>query len=202
MSDVDDLVLAVRDALQTGELGAADLTARTLGRYLGKTTSVLYHHFGSLDGFLFAVSQSGYRVLGARLIEAAKHGGLVGIAEGYVALGLEAPALYAVMFERRYDWDALRERGVLDGDMPGLEMWAALISFLAGTGSRDPETDARIFFAALHGLVSLALSGRANVGDTTQTDWQMAMTSARRLAWKFQETTRHEHLAAPAAPLG
>ena len=35
-----------RDALASGDLGFEDLTARRLGSFLGKTTSVLYHHWG------------------------------------------------------------------------------------------------------------------------------------------------------------
>ena len=63
----DDAIDPVYRALIAGELDPADLSARRIGKLLGKTTSVLYHHFGSLDGFLFAVSQRGYADLRAKL---------------------------------------------------------------------------------------------------------------------------------------
>src|SRR4051794_25353715 len=60
---LDAAALRVRKALESGELRASDLTARQLATFLGQTTSILYHHWGSLDGFLYAVSMSGFDVL-------------------------------------------------------------------------------------------------------------------------------------------
>ncbi len=187
-----ELVETVCDALTQGELGADALTARHLGQHLGKTTSVLYHHFGSLDGFLFAVAQAGFGHLGARLAATLKAGrSLEDVAEAFVTFGLDRPALYHLMFEKRYDWEALRDKGVLQADMPGLGVWSALVGFFAGAGSEEPESDARLLYAGVHGLVSLAASGRANVGDRSVSDRRAAIASARRLA---------RRLLAPAPP--
>jgi AcrR family transcriptional regulator len=182
MSPAEDLPAAVCAALARGKLGTADLTARQLGTFLGKTTSVLYHHWGSLDGFLFAVSQVGFRRLGERLMGGLERGeGLAGIAAEFVAFGLDHPALYDLMLERRYDWQALRAGGAFTREVPGVELWTAMTAYLAGAGSRDPDGDARILYAGLHGLVSLALSGRANVGMLTQSDRELAIASAKKL---------------------
>jgi AcrR family transcriptional regulator len=183
MSSLQELPVAVYDALAEGAIGNEDLTARQLGTFLGKTTSVLYHHWGSLDGFLFAVSQVGFRRLGSELGRRLKRGArLDDIAAAFVTFGLDHAAVYALMFERRYDWDALRRSGVFDEEVPGLDLWTSMVAFLAGAGAGDPDGDARILHAGLHGLVSLALSGRANVGKLSSSDRALAISSARKLA--------------------
>ena len=148
MSAIQELPIQVRDALAAAELGPEDLTARKLGTFLGKTSSVLYHHFGSLDGFLFRVSQAGYELLGARVMTALDGGASMGdVAEAFVAFGLEMPGLYRLMFEWEYRWDALREDGMFEGELPGMTLWAALIGYMRGLGSLEPDLDARAFYA-------------------------------------------------------
>jgi len=178
-----DAVLAVRDALAVGTLDASDLTARKLSAFLGKTTSVLYHHWGSLNGFLFAVSQAGFERLAARLgVAMSERLTVADIAQAFVAFGLEEPGLYRVMFERAFDWEALRAAGAFDHAPDAAFMWDGLVGLLEAEGSTEPETDARILWAGLHGLISLALSGRANYGALNIPDRQIALDSARRLA--------------------
>jgi AcrR family transcriptional regulator len=183
MASTSDSVGRVCKALSRGRLRLDQLTARGLGSFLGKTTSVVYHHFGSLDGFLFAVSQSGYAELNDRVRQALASGGrLEALAEAFVAFGLDSPALYNLMFERRYDWAALRRAGAFDKKPIGLELFAELCAFLSGAGSADPDGDARLLLAGLHGTVSLASSGRANVGALGKSDRDVALASAKNLA--------------------
>jgi len=179
---MSDPVLQVRDALGSGELGFDDLTARRLGSFLGKTTSVLYHHWGSLDGFLFAVSQAGMALLQERLAASLDDCGSLGdVAATFVAFGLDSPALYSLMFVHRFDWAALKRAGAMDQPMPGLMIWNTLVDRMRVCGSVDAEGDARLLYAALHGLVSLASSGRVNIGALADTDREVALASARRL---------------------
>lgn len=164
------------DALLAGDLTAADLTARDLGAFLGKTTGHVYHRWGSLDGLLFAVSQVGFARLARQLGKVFEHtADLSEVAAAFVDFGLAHPDLYTLMFERRFDWEELRTRGALTGDTPGLDLWRALAGQLGAE-------EARLLFAGLHGLVSLAASGRANIGITTKSDREVARASARRLA--------------------
>ena len=112
--------------------------------FLGKTTGVLYHHYGSLDGFLFAVSQSGIAVLRARLQRAFdRHRSLGDVAEAFVEFGLEHPELYGLMFERKFDWKALRAQGAFRDRLPGGTLWEDAHALLEAAGSTDPATDAR-----------------------------------------------------------
>ncbi len=173
-------IRTIRDALASGELDAADLSARRIAGLLGKTTGVLYHHWGSLDGFLFAVAQDGY-VLLSELLLAAAPGGLPAVAEAFIEFGLDHSLLYRLMFERTWDWDALRAAGAFV-DLPGHALWDRVTSTLEAGGSQDPAGDALLLHATLHGLVSLANSGRANVADLTVTDREAALRAARTMA--------------------
>jgi AcrR family transcriptional regulator len=193
MATPDDLVTRTCDALAAGEIGVHELTARHLGAHLGKTTSVLYHHWGSLDGFLHAVSQAGFAKLGAELRQELERGAdLPDIAEACVGFGLDHPALYHVMFERAYDWDALRASGAFDDELPGMSLLSSVIAFFAGAGSDAPEIDARALHAGMHGLVSLANSGRANAGALDKTDRDAAIEAARRLAHRLVPPQHHQ----------
>ncbi len=170
-------------ALERGKLTSSALTTRGIGQLLGKTTGALYHHFGSLDGFLHQVSQAGFAQLSRVSASClAKGGSIADLAEAFVRFGLEHRELYNLMFERQYDWQALRESGALNVDMPGLGLWKNLVLALDARGSATPEVDARLLYAALHGLVSLAATGRANVARIEISDQRMACDLARQLA--------------------
>lgn len=180
-----ELAERVAAALGGGELGIGDLTARQIGSFLGKTSSLLYRRFGSLDGFLHEVAQAGFRALVRRLEAAAGRGEIADLAAAFVAFGLESPALYYVMFEHRYDWEELRHAGALSDEAAGLAIWRRVVDELSRAGSAAPATDARLLYAGLHGLVSLASGGRANVGEMATSDRDIALASARALARKI-----------------
>lgn len=59
--------------------------------------------------------------------------------------------------------------------MPGLSMWRSIAADIG------PD-HARLFYAGLHGLVSLAKSGRANIGNAEKSDREVALAAARTLA--------------------
>jgi hypothetical protein len=133
-------------------------------------------------------------LLGARLLEAEVRGAdLADLAATFVRFGLGAPGLYALMFERRFDWQALRAAGALGEEQPGLTLFHLLGERLRAAGSRSPKRDARMLFAGLHGLVSLALSGRANVGELEITDQAAAIDAARELARRLCPDAQGRH---------
>jgi len=175
-----DAVARIHQALSRSELQLSELTARRLGAFLGKTTSVVYHRWGCLDGLLYAVAQRGFGELGEGLAVALQRSGPGGLAEAYVGFGLDKRVLYSLMFDRVYDWDALRKAGEFDTAQPSIQLWDASIAMMASGGSAEPETDARLLFATLHGIVSLAASGRANVGELSSSDRDVALRLARR----------------------
>ncbi len=191
-----DPACRLRAALSSGELAPEDLTARQLGAFLGKTTGHVYHRWGSVDGLLFAISEAGFEELGGELLGAWERSrDLEAVAVAFVEFGLDQPALYDLMFVRRYDWDSLRARGALGERSPGLALFRTLSAVL-GAGK------ARLFFAGLHGLVSLASSGRANVGAIEKKDRDVALESARELTRMLQGNLeeRHRDDHRPTAP--
>lgn len=186
----EESVRRVYQALEAGTLDEAALTARALAEHLGQTTSLLYHHFGSLDGFLYAVSIAGFVQVGERLEALTRDTrGLQTAAEEYVVFALDHPALYRLMYERRFDFAALRAQGRLQIE-GSLRAWRANVALFHKLGSRDPDEDARLFHAGLHGIVSLAASGRMNIGDLAHSDREVALRSARRLARTLKPSPR------------
>ncbi|WP_437871755.1 WHG domain-containing protein [Sorangium sp. So ce363] len=163
--DADEPVERVFMALCEGRLTRDDLTARKIAAFLGQTTMVLYHHFGSLDGFLIRVDGLGWRRLAERLDARARAGaGARSLAVGYVEFALCHPDLYWLMAERRFDRARLREQGRLRLARP---LWSSFVELLRHHGSRRPEEDTYVLFAGLHGIAMLALSGRANLGEVS-----------------------------------
>ncbi len=188
--DPDAAVLRVRDAILGGELTGRDLSARTLASFLGLTTSVFYHHFGSFELFLYAVSISGLSLL-ADDVEAlararARRGDpLLGIADRYIELALDQPVLFDLMVQHPFPWPEIRARGRLD-TREGLRAWDILVAAVRDAGSRDPLEDARLFHATMHGLATLARNGRMNIGDLEHSDREVALRTARRLVRVFR----------------
>ncbi|WP_437692099.1 TetR/AcrR family transcriptional regulator [Sorangium sp. So ce176] len=160
--DADEPVERVFQALWEGRLTRDDMTARKIASFLGQTTMVLYHHFGSLDGFLIRVDGAGWRRL-AELLEARARAGADAraLAVGYVEFALRHPDLYWLMAERRFDRAGLREQGRLRLARP---LWSSFVELLRRHGSSRPAEDTHVLFAGLHGIAMLTLSGRANLG--------------------------------------
>jgi len=181
-------VQTVCDALGRGLLTAQSLGARSIAKLLGRTTGLLYHHWGSLDGFLLEVAHLGWQRLATDLAPKAQ-GPLADLAEGYLQFAFDHPALYHLMAERRLDWARLRAEGRLSQGA-SLDMWDAVAARLEDAGSTNPSEDARLLYAGLHGLASLALSGRANVRDIDATDQEVAVRAARHLVDRLTPSTQ------------
>ena len=175
----DAAIQTVCDALASGDLSADTLGARRIATLLGRTTGLLYHHWGSLDGFLLEVAHAGWQRLGVDLMRLGP-ASVADLADGYLRFAFRHPALYHVMVERRLDWERLRSEGRLGGGA-SLDLWDAFAKRLTLAGSTTPAEDTRLIYAALHGLAALAHSGRANVRDIDTPDEEVALRSARHL---------------------
>jgi hypothetical protein len=173
-----ELVDSITHAVLLGDLTLKELSARKLAKFLGKTTGVIYHHWGCLDGFLYQVAQGGFAHLREYQHSAENPSSAC---RQFVAFGLDYPAMYHLMFDHVYDWKAIRRKGLFDGSSPGMQMWDGLVGQVEALGSVAPDADARLLYASLHGLVSLARSGRANVGELGVTDREMALALAEQL---------------------
>lgn len=181
----EDPVVRVRDALASGRLRETDLTARGLGRFLGKTSSVLYRRWGSLEGFLYAVSLSAMAVLNDELLAALqKEDGLRAVAKAYVGMAVERPALFHLALTRRFDWKALRKARALN-EKESFRAFLPFVEVLQRRGSPRPLVDARLFHAAVHGIALLTSVGRMNAGNLGQTDADASAEVLERLGEVF-----------------
>lgn len=179
----EDAVERLYRALIDRELADQDLSARRIASFLGKTTGAIYHRWVSIDALLFAVSQRGFAELRAR-VEAtyARTQDLADCGQAYVEFGLDHPELYPLMFERRFDWDALRRAGAFERATPGSQLLGGVVCLLQSSGSTRAVADTRLLMAGLHGIVSFAASGRMNTGELSAPDRDIAIASARDLA--------------------
>jgi AcrR family transcriptional regulator len=183
-------VLQVRDAILSGKLEHEDLTARSVAKFLGLTTSVFYHHFASFELFLYEVSVAGLSLMADALEPCTRtRAPLTKIAEYYVDLAIEQPVLFDLMLQRPFPWAEIRSRDLLD-TREGLAGWNLLVEALRKEGSRNPVEDARLFHASIHGLATLTRSGRMNIDDLAHTDRQVARRTAHRLVRVFRTWLR------------
>lgn len=180
MADPADAVARVFDALRAGRLTRDDLSARRLSAFLGQSTIGLYHHFGSLDGFLIKVDGAGWRLLLETLAAREAAGASAGdLAAEYLDFAFRHPHLYWLMGERAFDREALRREGRLSLGKP---LWRAFVALVERHGSCRPALDARALLAGLHGLAALTLGGRANFGEASGRAEDRSREAARRLA--------------------
>jgi AcrR family transcriptional regulator len=180
----------VRTAIIEGRIGAGDLSARSVAGFLGLTTSVFYHHYGSFELFLYAVSVAGLSLMADELEPCMRsRSPLLRIAEYYVELALSRPVLFDLMMQRPFPWAEIRARDVLDTN-EGLRAWNLLVMAVRNAGSRDPIEDARLFHATMHGLATLTRSGRMNIDDLSHGDREVAHRTARRLVRVFRTWLR------------
>ncbi len=178
----DEAVERVHAALERRELATSELTARRLGELLGQTTAVIYHRWGSLEGFLYAVAVVGFGRVGDRL-EAmdSERASLEDVAEYLVCFAVDHPELYELMQERRWDWAALRKGGHLR-PAETMRAAAALQAIFTREGLSRPMERVRLFAAGMHGIAAMAITGRLNAGENQTPDRVVAIRTARHLA--------------------
>lgn len=138
------------------------VTTRRLSTEIEYSQPVLYKHFAGMDQIADAVAIEGFGEL-AEVIRAARSGsGAAGdvlgrMAQAYLDFARDNPAVYDAMFIR-----ATGLRFAADDTPPQLEEAFAEVrqAVAAVAGDRDTDTLTEVFWAALHGLVTLGRAGR------------------------------------------
>jgi AcrR family transcriptional regulator len=141
------------------------VTTRRLSSEIEYSQPVIYKHFASLDDLYEAVALQGFDELAAVLGDARVAAGsdaVVGeVARAYAAFATQHPALYEAMFTRA------SRLAFGTGEAPAslgaafAELRAAVATVARG---RDEDALSEVFWAALHGLVSLGGGGRLRRG--------------------------------------
>lgn len=155
------LIIRTARELAEGEDWEA-VTTRRLAERIEYSQPVLYSHFANKDAIVAAVALEGFSALAADLRAAVRKAdgpaeAFGAVADTYLTFAAANPALYDAMFTLATD---------LPFGEPGLpaplkEAFAALVGPIAEVaGAEDPEPFAEMVWAALHGVVTLARSGR------------------------------------------
>jgi AcrR family transcriptional regulator len=142
------------------------VTTRRLSAEIDYSQPVLYKHFTGMEQIAEAVAMDGFAEL-ADLCSAARSGaGTAGdaptrIAPAYLDFARDNPAVYDAMFTRA---STLRFAG--QDTPPQLEAAFAGLRHAVGLApdEHDADTLTELFWAALHGLVTLTRTGRVRPG--------------------------------------
>jgi AcrR family transcriptional regulator len=142
------------------------VTTRRLSTEVEYSQPVLYKHFAGMEQLADAVAIDGFGEL-ADVIRAARSetdtavDNLARVAHAYVDFARDNPAVYDAMFAR-----ATTLRFAADDTPPELTAAFAELRQAVGLVSDDQDVDVltEVFWAALHGLVTLTRTGRLRPG--------------------------------------
>jgi AcrR family transcriptional regulator len=144
------------------------ITLRGIARAAGITAPSIYAHFDNLDAVMSAVIDRAFEKLSASLEDAQAAPDepvprLHALCQAYIAFAVADPQLYGLLFSRdQVPAHRATESGPKSIDtMPGAHAFALLVQAVdacvaAGRStSTDPQRDATLLWAALHGYVGL-----------------------------------------------
>ncbi|BBZ69843.1 TetR-like C-terminal domain-containing protein [Mycobacterium paraseoulense] len=159
------LIVATARKLAEAE-GWEAVTTRRLSTEIEYSQPVLYKHFSGMEHIADAVAVDGFGELGDTLRAARSGAGaandvLTRIAGAYLDFARDNPAVYDAMFTR-----ATNLRFAADDTPPQLEDAFAELRAAVGlvADEQDADTLTEVFWAALHGLVTLTRAGRLRPG--------------------------------------
>jgi AcrR family transcriptional regulator len=142
------------------------VTTRRLSTEIEYSQPVLYKHFSCMEEIARYVAIDGFGELADALFEARTGAGepenaLRRIAHAYIDFARDNPALYDAMFTR-----AIALKFAAADTPPQLSAAFAELreAVTAIAGDRDADTLTEVFWAAVHGLTTLARSGRLRAG--------------------------------------
>jgi AcrR family transcriptional regulator len=159
------LIVATARSLAEAE-GWDAVTTRRLSTEIEYSQPVLYKHFSGMEQIADAVAIEGFEELVGSLRAAdpgagAARDALARIAQAYLRFAQDHPAVYDAMFTRT----TTLPFGA-DDTPPQLAAAFSVLRDAVGNvaGPMDSDTLTEVFWAALHGLVVLARTGRLRPG--------------------------------------
>jgi len=184
--DLRNALLREGEAL-VGDGGPEGLSVREAARGAGVSSAAAYKHFDSREALLRALAEVGFERLRLALEEAVAgvRGRRRDIAEttlravgrAYLQVALERPGLFRTMFGR---WPA--PDAVLPVDHGAYEVLQRVLDDLAARGALDArllEGADLVVWSAAHGLTSLVLDGRVDLGPDREPAWAMDLVMGR-----------------------
>ena len=143
------------------EAGWGAVTMRAVAQRSGLSAPSVYEQFAGKDALLAAVATAGFGEL-ASALRADAGGGLRRCAQRYWRVAETDPALYELMFHRplTLSFAAAATPAELHDGFAALASHVVLAARDLGVTLADPDTATEAWWSALHGTVSLLLSGR------------------------------------------
>lgn len=165
--------------------GVEGVTLRQLARDLGCSAMTPYRYFRDKDEIVAAVRTAALNRFAEALEMAAKTKGNArqrgrAVGEAYIRFALEHPDSYRLMFDPMQP-DPARFPELARAQARSRRTMSAYVEDLVAEGELEgnPETLGHIFWATVHGLLSLKLAGR--LGETVAFD-DLYRTAMRLLA--------------------
>ncbi|WP_214407197.1 TetR/AcrR family transcriptional regulator [Pseudonocardia lacus] len=137
------------------------VTTRRLAERVEYSQPVLYSHFAGKDAIMAAVAVEGFAELAGELAAARAAAGAAGalaaVSEAYTAFAQRRPALYDAMFSQAVALPFATD----EAPAPLRAGFSELVEAVRPhAGSADPAQLTEVYWAALHGLVTLTRAGR------------------------------------------
>lgn len=152
------------------DLGYAGVTLRGLAADLGCSPMTPYRYFENKEAIFAAVRTAAFeRFAACQEAVVASHddpvGRLLAGGEAYLAFATQEPHAYRIMFELHQEFDPSDVALVAASTRAWAPLRNAVTAAIdAGALSGDPDTIAHLLWAGLHGLVSLNLAGKLQLG--------------------------------------
>ncbi len=166
-----ELVTAARRILE--EEGLAALSLRGVARAAGVSQAAPYHHFADKDQLLAAIATEGFAGLSAAMAgysDGAKDAGgrMEGLGVGYVVFAWQNPELFRLMHGRYFeDIDKFVELITVASE--SYEMLVnGVRGCMPGRSEADVDIACKASWSLVHGLSSLIIDKRFEVGDTVK----------------------------------
>jgi len=172
----DAAISAFRDRICTAAShlfatqGYDAVTLRSIAAEVGCSPMTPYRYFEGKDEIFALVRAAAFRRFAEQQEAAIAHikspeRKLRALGIAYVEFALDEPDAYRLMFELHQDSASDHPELLEEGMRAWLPMRNAVAESIdAGVLEGDPDTVAHVFWAAVHGLVSLELAGKLNLG--------------------------------------
>ncbi|MDD9347685.1 TetR/AcrR family transcriptional regulator [Mumia sp.] len=161
------LIIDVARELAEAE-GWEAVTTRRLAERVEYSQPVLYSHFAGMGALMAAVAMEGFTEIAEALLRAVRtpevspSERLADVATAYLDFGARHPALYDAMFSRAVELKFAQE----STPAPMREGFGALREavrpYVGDDADADVDALTEVFWSCLHGLVTLAATGRLN----------------------------------------
>ena len=152
------------------ERGYEAVTMRGIAAAVGCSPMTPYRYFaGKAEIFALVKADAYRRFADAQDAAAGKEteplDRLAALARAYIAFGLAEPDAYRIMFELTQSPDAAYPELAAQAERAWLPLRAAVGAAIdAGLIAGDPDTVAHLYWARVHGLVTLHLAGKLQLG--------------------------------------